>query len=384
MLCCLLLSQPSSAQTSSKQQGTAEQAHPLYEFTILNKQKQEQTLQATQVVETRDGGVLMLTRDGRMLNVPPQQLKQRRQLDKIFTPLGESELEQQLTEELGPGFTFTRTKHFILCSQADKRYSQWCGSLFERLYKVMRNYWDSNELLLHEPQVPLIAIIFKDRAAFAAYASQHVKKDVTDLHGYYSSQSNRIVLYDLTAASNGQPASADADILVKIRKSPSSIVSVLHECTHQIAFNIGLHTRYADNPLWLTEGIATFFETPNLNSKADWQTVGRPNSLRIKQFVDYARSRRKADSLQTLISSNQRFQNQETLLDAYAEAWAFSYFLIKTRRRDYEKYLKLIADRKPLIKVTSEEQLKAFQTVFGNDLMLLDQQFLNYIREIAN
>lgn len=383
LLCCLLPAQPAPAQTPSNQQETREQARPLYEFTFLNDQKQEQTLQAAQVVEARDGGVLMLARDGRLLTATPAQLKQKRQLEETFTPLGESELEQQLTEELGPGFTFTRTKHFTLCSQAGKRYSQWCGYLFERLYKVMHNYWDSDELPLHEPEVPLIAIIFKDRAAFEAYASQIVGAEATDMHGFYSSQSNRMVLYDLTAAPNERPAYTDADILRKLRKSPFNIATVIHECTHQIAFNVGLHTRYADNPLWLTEGMATYFETPDLRSKTGWRTVGRPNPWRISQFVDYARSRRKADSLQTLLSSDQRFQDPETILDAYAEAWAFSYFLIKTRRRDYEKYLKLIADRKPLIWDSPEERLKAFQSVFGADLALLDQQFLKYMRQIS-
>ncbi|WP_417389343.1 DUF1570 domain-containing protein [Gimesia sp.] len=147
---------------------------------------------------------------------------------------------------------------------------------------------------------------------------------------------------------------------------------------------VGLHTRYADNPRWLTEGIATYFETPDLRSKTGWQTVGRPNPLRIGQFVDYARSRRKADSLLSLISTDQRFQDQKTILDAYAESWAFSYFLIKTRRRGYEKYLKLIADRKPLVWATPEERLKTFQSVFGDDLTLLDQQFLKYMREISH
>lgn len=383
VLFCLLLAQPAAAQTSSNRQKTAEQDRPLYEFTFLNEQQQRQTLQAAQVVEPPDGGVLMLTRDGHMLTATPQQLKQKRQLDKYFTPLGEPELEQHLTAEFGSGFTFTHTKHFTLCSQSSKRYSQWCGSLFERLYTVIHNYWDNDVLPLHELQVPLIAIIFKDRAAFEAYASQNVKKDVTDLHGFYSSQSNRIVLYDLTAAANKRPADPDVDILEILRKSPSDIASVIHESTHQIAFNIGLHTRYADNPLWLTEGLATYFETPDLQSQTGWLTLGQPNPLRLSRFVDYTHSRRKADSLQTLISSDQRFQDQKTILDAYAEAWALSYFLIHTRRRDYEKYLKLIADRKPLIKVTPEEQLKAFQSVFGDDLAHLDQQFLKYMQEIS-
>ena len=53
---------------------------------------------------------------------------------------------------------------------------------------------------------------------------------------------------------------------------PGVTVTVIHEATHQIAFNCGLHTRYADNPLWLTEGMALYFETPDLRSRSGWRT----------------------------------------------------------------------------------------------------------------
>ncbi|MBN71512.1 MAG: hypothetical protein CME32_19785 [Gimesia sp.] len=384
VLCsCLTLPEPLSAQTSVSPSSTEEATPPLYEFTFLDEQKQEQTLKGALIIEARDGGVVMQTRDGRLLTATPEQLKAKRRLEEPFTPLGKAELTEQLTREFGPGFEVTQTKHFTICSQAGKRYSQWCGYLFERLYKVLHNYWDSKELPLHEPEVPLIAVIFKDRAAFEAYASQILGEGAAGTHGFYSIQSNRMVLYDLTAAPGERPAFTDADIIRKLRKSPFNIATVIHECTHQIAFNVGLHTRFADNPLWLTEGMATYFETPDLGNKTGWRTVGRPNPWRIRQFVDYARSRRKADSLQTLIASDQRFQDAETVLDTYAEAWAFSYFLIKTHRKQYEEYLRLIAARKPLIWATPEERLQVFQSVFGDDLDRLNQEFLNYMRQIS-
>jgi hypothetical protein len=371
------------AQNVGKSAGTSEAAQPLYEFTFLNEQQQEQTLQGAQIVEARDGGVVMLARDGRLLTATPEQLKQKQKLEEPFTPLGKADLTAQLTREFGTDFTVTQTKHFTICSQAGRRYSQWCGALFERLYRVLHQHWDSKELPLHEPEVPLIAVIFKDRAAFEAYASQVLGDGAAGTHGFYSIQSNRMVLYDLTATPGERPARTDADILRKLVKSPFNVATVVHECTHQIAFNIGLHTRFADNPLWLTEGMATYFETPDLRSKTGWRTVGRPNPWRLRQFIDYARSRRKADSLQTLISSDARFQDAEAVLDAYAEAWAFSYFLIKTRRKQYEEYLSLIATRKPLIWATPEERLKLFQSVFGEDLVRLDRDFLKYMRQIS-
>ncbi|QDT94240.1 DUF1570 domain-containing protein [Gimesia algae] len=379
-LCCLSDGGLVSAQSPTKTEKTAP---PLFEFTFTDDMKREQTLEAAQILQAQDGGVVMLTRDGRLLTATPEQLKSKRPLDREFTPLDASELEKQLKAEFGDDFTVTQTKHFTICSQAGKRYSQWCGYLFERLYMVLHNYWDDKAHPLHEPEVPLIAVIFKDRANFEQYASQLLGDGAAATHGFYSIQSNRMVLYDLTAAPNERPAYTDADILFKLRKSPFNVATVIHECTHQIAFNVGLHTRFADNPLWLTEGMATYFETPDLKSKTGWRTVGKPNPWRLRQFQDYARSRRPADSLQTLISSDQRFQEAESLLDTYAEAWAFTYFLIKTKRRLYEEYLHLIAARQPLIWSTPAARLKDFQSVFGEDLNQLDQQFLRYMRQIS-
>src|SRR5213076_2929676 len=99
----------------------------------------------------------------------------------------------------------------------------------------------------------------------------------------YSIQSNRIVLYDLTAGPDSRPAKTLDDITRKIGQSPFNVATVVHEATHQIAFNSGLHTRQADNPLWLTEGMAMYFETPDLSSKSGWKTVGVLNDLRLRK-----------------------------------------------------------------------------------------------------
>ncbi|MCA9023539.1 MAG: hypothetical protein KDA74_25495, partial [Planctomycetaceae bacterium] len=136
------------AQDSAKPDSAAKPDQPLYEFTFIDAQQQTHTIQAAQVLEAQDGGVVMLTRDGRLLTATPEQLKQKRQLDQRFTPLTHAELEQELTAEFGPDFTITHTKHFTICSQAGKRYSKWCSYLFERLFSVLHYFWYFIDFLL--------------------------------------------------------------------------------------------------------------------------------------------------------------------------------------------------------------------------------------------
>ena len=36
--------------------------------------------------------------------------------------------------------------------------------------------------------------------------------------------------------------------------------TIIHEATHQTAYNVGVHARFADQPRWLVEGLAMMFE----------------------------------------------------------------------------------------------------------------------------
>src|SRR5690349_23883131 len=87
--------------------------------------------------------------------------------------------------------------------------------------------------------------------------------------GYYSARTNRVALYDLsadeTAGPLGDAASRD-EVTRRLSKFPSSVATVVHEAVHQLAFNTGLQVRYADNPMWVSEGLAMYFETPDFGN----------------------------------------------------------------------------------------------------------------------
>ena len=36
-----------------------------------------------------------------------------------------------------------------------------------------------------------------------------------------------------------------------------NVATIIHEATHQLAYNSGMQRRYADNPMWVSEGLAT-------------------------------------------------------------------------------------------------------------------------------
>jgi hypothetical protein len=155
----------------------------------------------------------------------------------------------------------------------------------------------------------------------------------------------------------------------------------VHEATHQIACNSGLQTRFADVPLWVSEGIAVFFETPDLTSARGWRTIGAVNSNRLAQFQRYLATRG-PDSLKTLICDDKRLRDTRTALDAYAEAWALNYYLLHQRPRQYVAYLQMLARKKELLWDDPQTRLAEFQAAFGENLGQLDADFLRYMRSV--
>lgn len=348
---------------------------PLVRVEFTDAGQTNRVVEGRILVEAQDGGILVLGRDGVLSNITPKQLKSRTRPGGPFRPLSADELGQRLLAEFGQGFAIHKSKHYVVCSDAGAGYSKWCAALFERLMYAFRRRWKTGPLKLHAPEFPLTAIVFKNRSDFAKYATADGGPALAAVPGYYSIRTNRIVLFDLTAGMGG----SFEEINNRVLKAAFKVATVIHEATHQIAFNSGMHTRYADNPLWLTEGMAMYFETPDLRSRQGWRSAGRLNPFRIRQFREYVARRRKPDALVSLISTDKRLVESETLADAYAEAWALSYYLIRTKPTAYKKYLHQIALKPRLNWDKPETRIAEFKKAFGDDLQKLDRRFLKYM-----
>ena len=105
------------------------------------------------------------------------------------------------------------------------------------------------------------------------------------------------------------------------------------------------------------------------------------NRPRLVQFRRYL-NKRPADSLVTLVTDDKRFRDTGRSLDAYAEAWALTYFLIKQRSRQYVAYLAMLSKKKPMIWDEPKTRLAEFKAAFGDDLEALDKEFLRFMAKV--
>lgn len=343
----------------------------------------EQVLAGRVLVAAADKSLLLQTPDGVLWPVLPEELLRRDQDDAPFKPLGQQAQGERMLAQLPAGFEVYRTKHYVICYNSSKAYAQWCGALFERLYAAFHTFWTHRGFKLQEPEFPLVALVFGDQKSYVAYAEGELKETASKIVGYYSLHTNRVALYDLTEtaavrrAGDKRGSSAQINEILSRPEAFGIVATVIHEATHQLAFNGGLHQRRADIPLWVSEGMAVYFETPDLASQQGWRTIGAVHRGRLADFR--AALPQRSAGLKSLLVNDARFKDLRQAQSAYAEAWALNHFLMQRKSKAYVAYLQQLAKKSPCVEDTPEERLGEFTTAFGTDFTRLDAEFLKHV-----
>jgi hypothetical protein len=345
-----------------------------------------QTLEGRVLVEATSGDLLLQTDDGTLWLLESNQVLSRKQLDEPFIPVTQEKLAERLLAELPAGFRIHTTPHYVVCYNTSRAYAQWTSSLIERLYKAFTNYWENQGLELQEPGFPLAVLVFNDRQTYDEFSREDLPAGVGNIVGYYSLRSNRVNMFDLTGVESLRGAGSHRGSMREINQMLSQpeavplVATIVHEATHQIAFNCGLSTRYADVPLWLCEGMAVYFEAPDLTSTRGWRGIGRVNYPRLTTFRENVDGWA-AGSLARLVSDDRRLRDPRTAADAYADAWALNYYLIKYKPKAYTSYLKLLAAKPPLVPDDPQKRRAEFREHFG-DLDDLERAFLKQMSRV--
>ncbi len=354
-------------------------------ITFLQKGRQH-SVEGRVVVEAADGGLLLEADDGVLWTVEREELLSRKRLDSSFDPLSHDEMADRLLAGLPAGFRVHTTPHYVVCYNTSRAYAQWTSSLLERLYGAFTNYWKREGLDLREPEFPLAVLVFADRHIYDQASRDDLPEGTGNIVGFYSLRSNRISMFDLTGAEAVRGAGNRRGSLREINQMLSQpaavplVATIVHEATHQIAFNCGLSTRYADNPLWLCEGMAVYFEAPDLSSTRGWRGIGKVNYARLATFHENLPNWQDG-SLERLLASDERFRNPETAVAAYADAWALNYYLIKYESDAYARYLMTLAKKRPLAKDDPQTRLDEFDKHFG-DRQRVEREFLKQMSRI--
>lgn len=305
--------------------------------------------------------------------------EQSDQPEKLYSM---QQLRAHLRKELGAGFNVVTRKHYVVAYSCSPEFAEHAGQILERAHDHFLHFFrNKGGFRFPSLRQPLVAIIYGSRDEYLKNI-----KDIggSSLHwsgGAYLQHTNRFYTYEQTL----QVAPADAATVnpTRLAEAQSSlrhrnVQTIVHEGVHQLAFNLGFHSRFSYNPKWLVEGMALYFESGgDSDSSFGWNGAGEINDDQMKAFKNLY-PRLKQGFLHALVTDDDAFMNSSTNGDAYAATWAVNYYLLKSKTRGYVRYIRLIAER-PIKPYTADERINDFRTAFGKSPESLELDFRRFM-----
>ncbi len=318
-------------------------------------------LEGTPLSWTKQNAIL-LGRDGQLFRFQTAQATEPRSLGGGFRSYSQAEIRGQLLGEFGQSFDVSCLGYYLVVHPAGQK-DQWAPR-FEALYRSFVHYFAARGWQLAQPRFPLVAVVFPRQSDFQRQAAREGVPPNNNLLGYYSPDTNRILLYDATAGRSGIDWTTNAD-------------TIIHEAAHQLAFNTGVHSRFGGAPRWVVEGLGTMFEARGVWQSKTYQN--QPDRINRGMLTAYRQhlARNSGQPASFLFPSDRAYQVAPQV--AYPEGWAWSFFLCETEPRKYFTYLAKTAARQPFSQYRDQERMQDFTDVFGTDLKMLDARMQRFI-----
>ncbi len=305
----------------------------------------------------------VLGRDGRLWEFAPDEAIDYRQSAESFRCYSPGVLRNQLLEELGNDFEVSGTGHYLVAHPRGQR-DKWAGR-FEELYRAFVHYFSVRGFRIEPPPYPLIGIVCRNQQEFVRFSARQGVAASGGVLGYYEIDTNRIIVYDTGDSADAETWHQTARVII-------------HEATHQTAFNTGVHSRFTRPPLWVAEGLATLFEAPGVyDARHHGQRRDRINRARLDDFRRGVEPHHRVEVIQSLVASDELFRTHPGA--AYAEAWALTFYLAETQPGRWAKYLARTVDYPPFTEVGPRQRVADFTAAFGDDWRMFEAQFLRFM-----
>jgi hypothetical protein len=339
-------------------------------------------------LNTLDGKILGVTpavcsimdRQGRLHHKEMRDLKSLEKVSVRFKADSTGAFREALRAEF-KGYEVAGTTHYLVCAPPGR--ADQYAELFETIYRDVVLFYRVRGFTVKNPDVPMVAVIFRSQSEFAQYCRRDNVPPSQTLMGYYSLLSNRVALFDDPSLLKTAHAEKQLNVIDGIAAyaaiSGNTADTVIHETTHQVSYNVGVHSRLGGTPVWVVEGLATVLEPSGMRKKEGRHLMAdRINTERADWFENKHRPTRAMGDLAKLIASDEYFF--KSTLDSYSEAWAFTFFLMEkpSRRQEFVRYLQTLGKRDPIKAYTAEARLSDFQAAFG-DISRLEVDFIRFL-----
>lgn len=301
----------------------------------------------------------------------------RQAANATSSPCEFSEDLVQLRSLTGISFETTYTEHFAIIHEVGADDIDNTGKALEATRRHFYEVFARAGFELAEPEEPLVWICFPQQTGFNRYAFHIEGIDLSSLDGYYSTRTNRVAVVQPSprmtarehrmAAQNramrlervGEERRAEEVLAISSDDQHLDITRLTHELAHQLAFNSGLQTRGVMYPIWVSEGLATNFES-NDTTRAE---LARLNTARARCLVETFAAGEliplREFVAQTRVPPGTRESRQH-----YAQSWGLFRFLLTERPEQLQAYLHRTA-RLRVGRRDSAVLLREFTAAFG-------------------
>ena len=232
-----------------------------------------------------------------------QTLHQLHQRRDFTLPPDERAIERAMAR-VGTRMHRFESANFVVLSDCDAAWTRSKISLLERTRHQYLRFVDQIGMPILPPEFKLLCVMFSDHDQYSQFASNEDKVNAPWAGGYFATQANRVVLFDdrqspairqaharldahetqvaetreraKAAQNSGWTAMADAlteaadrleaDVAagrLRLDEHAERLASAktIHEAVHLLAYNTRLQSLGKVYPFWVSEGLATAFET---------------------------------------------------------------------------------------------------------------------------
>lgn len=310
--------------------------------------------------------MMLLRRDGKINLLPVKSEKDYTRVATGFDPYSADDIRVRLQKEFGGKYQVSVTHNFVVVHPPGD-YTVWAVP-FQKLYSRFHAYFSTRGFKLDKPEFPLVAVVLRTRNEFDRFLKSYHEYD-KDILGYYSPRSNRIITYDQTGG-----RSRDQDWFFNTD-------TIIHEATHQTAFNTGVHSRFGPVVRWTSEGLAMLFEAPGVNNSLFYaRESDRINRDRLAQLQLYYRQSKVKGKVRQLVLSDDLFRTDPQV--AYAVAWGMTFYLSEKSPGKYLEFLRQDAKRKNFASYSSKQRARDFAKAFGGDFKGLEAKMERYFKTL--
>ena len=323
----------------------------------------------------------------------------------------------------GDGFRIRHTNHFTIAFDTDPVVLSRLEARLEGSHRAIRMFCKRLNLPMRESKGNLMVILYGNRHAFDEHARRLgvLSKEAV---GFYHTEENvalfaeastheDIMMIDtlvgdlseqIKALGTGKANRERRDLLLERRAATlrhrHAIVDrfnrlvIQHETAHQTLYNFGVHVRGADNPTWVTEGLACQFEVPQTAPDGHLDGINHMRLADLKEGLGLpldagtisdeqivrAIARGEVLPIRSMIEHPHRLHESARVAPTrYAEAWGLVYYLANRHKEAFGEYLRRLSSRKPGERRGPEGEWADFTASFSVENEEFQREWLAFI-----